>query len=205
MVIRISHSAARSFVECERKWWLAHIRRVEQVTTPALEHGTLVHNAIADEKIAADSGLEEVSARALAYLDGETILGHELKLTMPITEGIELVGRLDVLSRDESRRLVVTDWKTGRIITPRDQLVTYAILVKHHYGRWPLLRAIWPVDDVTIDVPYTRREVDARWAHLVETADRMRQSTGAPNPGRWCSWCTVRTHCDQWGGDDDPV
>lgn len=209
---RISWSAFRALTACEQRWWLQHVERVSQTPNAAAARGLAVHEVLAGEdveRVAAETGVarEDLSARAEAaarFLDGHEVLGVELDLSMPLGPG-KLTGRLDVLSRAPDGRLVVTDWKTGKSAAD-DQLVVYALLVHHAFGRWPALRSVMIDHEVEVPRPYRASEVAQLRAQLVAALvqmSRVRERGPRARTGRQCDWCFVRTACPAWKGEND--
>jgi len=159
--------------------------------------------------------LDDADALVRRYFqleDPRTIqpIGLELKLEVAVGE-LRLRGIIDRLELDDDRRLVVTDYKTGR--APREQMEQrrlggvqfYSYLCERLFGRRPariqLLYLGEPVAIIaTPSEQSTRgleRKVGAIWTAIERACDR---DDFRPKPSGLCSWCAYKDLCPAFGG-----
>lgn len=127
----------------------------------------------------------------------EVSLGHETET------GVELVGTIDAVYREDLGGHRLVDWKTGELGEPDDQLMFYALL-------WALDRDDTPayVEAVSVRTGERYRTVpsaeDVRRVarDVAELANAMRRAwrEGTPLPrhgGPWCRYCPLLADCDE--------
>jgi putative RecB family exonuclease len=138
-------------------------------------------------------------------------IGLELMLEVPIA-GVALRGIIDRLELDADGELVVTDYKTGRAPSERqeqhrlDGVRFYAFLCEQLFGKRPArVQLLYLRDPVAIIAEPTeqslrglRTKVGAIWQAIEKAcaADDFR-----PRPGPLCNWCAFKPYCPAHGGD----
>lgn len=134
---------------------------------------------------------------------GEGFEGSEHALEIGPAEGVELVGTVDAVYREDLGGHRLVDWKTGELGGPEDQLMFYALL-------WALDRGELPayVEAVSVRTGERYRAVPssedlARVAGEVGAlvdAVRSAWSSGDPLPrtaGPWCRYCPLLEQCSE--------
>ncbi|MGH9183717.1 MAG: RecB family exonuclease [Acidimicrobiales bacterium] len=140
-----------------------------------------------------------------------TPIGLELKLEATLG-GVRLRGIIDRLELDADGELVVTDYKTGTVPSPRHErdrlggVHFYAYLCQVALGRRParvqLLYLSEPVAIVATPSDQSIRGLERRVAAVWSAVTRACAGEDfRPNPGRRCAWCAYRPLCPAFGGD----
>ena len=138
-------------------------------------------------------------------------IGIELMLEVPIA-GVALRGIIDRLELDADGELVVTDYKTGRAPSERqeqhrlDGVRFYAYLCEQLFGKRPArVQLLYLRDPLAIiaqpaeqSLRGLRTKVGAIWQAIEKAcaADDFR-----PRPGPLCNWCAFKPYCPAHGGD----
>jgi hypothetical protein len=136
-------------------------------------------------------------------LPGEGFEGAEQTIDVTVGEGVDLVGTVDAVYREDLGGHRLVDWKTGELGAPEYQLLFYALL-------WMLDRNEAPayVEAVSVRtgeryraVPSTAdmSEVAAEIAGMVD-AMRSHWSSGnelARTGGPWCRHCPLLAECPE--------
>lgn len=134
-------------------------------------------------------------------LPGEGFEGSEVMLDYQNDDGIQLVGTIDAVYKEDLGGHRLVDWKTGEIGDAEDQLSFYSLL-------WALDRDEVPayVEAVSVKtgeryrtVPSTD-DVSRVATDVAELVDTMRKawSGGASldrNGGPWCRYCPILDDC----------
>ncbi|HEY7824620.1 MAG TPA: PD-(D/E)XK nuclease family protein [Acidimicrobiia bacterium] len=134
-------------------------------------------------------------------LPGEGFEGSEVMLDYQNDDGIQLVGTIDAVYKEDLGGHRLVDWKTGEIGDAEDQLSFYSLL-------WALDRDEVPayVEAVSVKtgeryrtVPSTD-DVSRVATDVAELVDTMRKawSEGASldrNGGPWCRYCPILNDC----------
>lgn len=138
-------------------------------------------------------------------IPGEGFEGAEVDIIAEPDPGVELVGKVDAVYREELGGHRLVDWKTGELGEPEDQLLFYALL-------WVMVRGELPahVEAVSvrtgeryITVP-TRADVERVTSEVALLANSMRRAwhSGerlARRAGPWCAYCPVLEGCEEGG------
>lgn len=134
---------------------------------------------------------------------GEGFEGSEVDVRHETADGVELVGTVDAVYREDLGGHRLVDWKTGELGEPEDQLLFYALL-------WALDRADLPayVEAVSVRtgeryraVPSTE-DVTRLSEEVAEMVNELRRawSEGFPLPrrgGPWCRYCPLLEDCSE--------
>jgi putative RecB family exonuclease len=163
------------------------------------------------DRMRADAAALVAALFRLEDPDGVTVLGTELMVEASLGP-VRLRGIIDRLERDADGRLVVTDYKTGRV-PPRSREQSrlggvhfYAYLCEKALGVRPdvvqLHYLAEPVSISTVPSDQSIRGLAVRagavWA-AVERACRLEDFR--PRPSALCDWCAYKAFCPAWGGD----
>jgi PD-(D/E)XK nuclease superfamily len=129
--------------------------------------------------------------------------GSEVDLKHETDEGVQLVGRVDAVYREDLGGHRLVDWKTGELDAPEDQLMFYALM-------WALDHAEVPayVEAVSVQTGERYRTVPstgdiARVAEEVaQLANEIRTSWSdgsrlEKRAGPWCRFCPILSDCDE--------
>ncbi|MEI7592104.1 MAG: PD-(D/E)XK nuclease family protein [Actinomycetes bacterium] len=158
---------------------------------------------------------ERLVRRYFDLEDPRTIvpIGIELKLEATIGD-LRLRGIIDRLELDADGRLVVTDYKTGRV--PRkDQLQNklggvyfYALLCERIFGQRPakvqLLYLTEPTAIVTVPTEQSIRGLERKVTAIWSAVERACATEDfRPKPSKLCDWCAFQAFCPAFGGNPD--
>ena len=136
--------------------------------------------------------------------------GLELMLEAEVG-GVRLRGIIDRLERDADGRLVVTDYKTGRVPGERFEhgklggVHFYAFLCEQVLGERPSrIQLYYLAEPVAIvaepsdqSILGLQRRVGAIWSAVERACER---EDFRPKPGKLCDWCAFKAHCPAFGG-----
>jgi putative RecB family exonuclease len=137
--------------------------------------------------------------------------GLELMLEAELG-GVRLRGIIDRLERDAEGRLVVTDYKTGRVPGERFEhgklggVHFYAYLCEQVLGERPAtIQLYYLAEPVAIvaepsdqSIRGLERRVGAIWTAVEKACER---DDFRPNPGKLCQWCAFQAWCPAFGGN----
>jgi putative RecB family exonuclease len=140
-------------------------------------------------------------------------IGLELNLEVEIN-GLRLRGIINRLELDGHGRLIVTDYKTGKVPSENQErgrlggVHFYAYLCEQLFGQRPaavqLLYLVEPVAIITTPTEQStrglERKVNAVWSAVERACDR---DDFRPKPSKLCDWCAFRAYCPSFGGDPD--
>jgi hypothetical protein len=127
--------------------------------------------------------------------------GSEVDLRHESADGIELVGTVDAVYREDLGGHRLVDWKTGELGEPEDQLLFYSLLwwlaredvpayveaVSVRTGeRYRTVPSRADVDRVAGEVATLAGEVRAAWASKTQLERRA---------GPWCRYCPILSEC----------
>jgi hypothetical protein len=134
-------------------------------------------------------------------LPGEGFEGSEVSMDFENDDGIQLVGTIDAVYREDLGGHRLVDWKTGEIGDAADQLLFYALL-------WALEREELPayVEAVSVKTGERYRTVPssddiARVADdVARLVDEIRSAWRDGSPldrrgGPWCRYCPILEEC----------
>jgi len=136
-------------------------------------------------------------------LPTEGFEGSEHSIVAAVGEGVDLVGTVDAVYREDLGGFRLVDWKTGELIDPEDQLMFYALLWLLESGELPAY-----VEAVSVRTGERYRTVpssaDAERVavEVGELVDVLRNAwaTGADLPrtgGPWCRYCPLLEDCEE--------
>lgn len=138
-------------------------------------------------------------------------IGLELRLEAPVG-GLMLRGIIDRLDLDEQGELIVTDYKTGRAPSQRQEqgrlggVHFYSFLCESVLGRRPVaIRLMYLRSGETITATPTEQSVKfltTRTAAVFKAVERA-CLTGdfRPRQGPLCNYCSFQAWCPAFGGD----
>jgi len=148
-----------------------------------------------------------------AMEDPSTVVDAELETWVEARVGsVTRRGYVDRMERDPDGRLVISDYKTGKVPNPKfedkamAQLQIYAYLVREMRGETPsALRLYFVRDRVRIDrVPTDQslRDVEKRTTAVHDAIARSCESgVFATKKGPLCNFCAFTSWCPEFGGD----
>lgn len=130
--------------------------------------------------------------------------------------GVRLRGIIDRLERDAEGRLVVTDYKTGRVPGERFEqgklggVHFYAYLCEQVLGERPArIQLYYLAQPIAIvnepsdqSIRGLKNKVGAIWTAVERACER---EDFRPNPGKLCDWCSFKDYCPAFGGDPASV
>ncbi|MGH8947066.1 MAG: RecB family exonuclease [Acidimicrobiia bacterium] len=149
--------------------------------------------------------IEEVRAlyERFTKLPGEGFEGAEVDVRHETVDGVELVGTVDAVYREELGGHRLVDWKTGELGEPEDQLLFYALL-------WALEHEDLPayVEAVSVRTGERYRTVPSSddvarlAAEVAEMADELRRAWSEGSSlerrgGPWCRYCPLLEDCPE--------
>lgn len=131
---------------------------------------------------------------------------------LPLPDGLEVVGAIDLVEPTGAGGLGVVDWKTNRRAKSREevasslQLAIYALAVEHLWGQPPAWVALdFVVPGVRVTVPREHIDTDAAIEAIREVAAAMRAEAFEPRPSPLCGWCDYRAECPAFDGEGPDV
>ncbi|MGH8948655.1 MAG: PD-(D/E)XK nuclease family protein [Acidimicrobiia bacterium] len=136
-------------------------------------------------------------------LPTEGFEGSEHSIEARVAEGVDLVGTVDAVYREDLGGFRLVDWKTGELNDPEDQLLFYALL-------WLLDRGELPayVEAVSVRTGERYRAVPssedagrvAAEVGVMVDVFRHAWATGADlarTGGPWCRYCPLLDDCEE--------
>lgn len=141
-----------------------------------------------------------------------TPLGLEMMLEAEVG-GVTIRGIIDRLEEDEHGELVVTDYKTGRTPSERQEqsrlggVHFYAYLCREVLGRLPSrIQLVYLGDQPQVitarPTEQSARGVAARVAAIWSAVERAcEREDFRPKPSALCNWCSFQAYCPAVGGD----
>jgi len=167
----------------------------------------------AEERVAFVAEAAALVERYFALEDPRTIRPEGLELMLEAeVGGLRLRGIIDRLERDADGRLVVTDYKTGRVPSERFEqgklggVHFYAYLCEQALGERPArIQLYYLAEPIAIvaepsdqSIRGLERRVGAIWTAVEKACER---EDFRPNPGKLCNWCAFQQWCPAFGGD----
>lgn len=151
------------------------------------------------------AAIEEVRGlyERFTRLPTEGFEGAEVSMRSEPGEGVELVGSVDAVYREDVEGHRLVDWKTGELGEPEDQLLFYSLL-------WALDRGELPayVEAVSVrtgeryrTVPSTQ-DVENVALELGELVNAVRSAWHSGSElerrgGPWCKYCPLLKDCPE--------
>lgn len=139
-------------------------------------------------------------------------VGIELMLSAQIG-GLLLRGIIDRLDLDANGDLIVTDYKTGRAPSEKQELSRlggvhfYAYLCEQVFGKRPAkvqLMYLGASPQIIVATPTAQstsgleRRVQAIWTAVERACEN---DDFRPKPSNLCNWCSYKEYCPAFGGD----
>jgi len=136
-------------------------------------------------------------------LPGEGFEGSEVALDYENDEGVQLVGTIDAVYREDLGGHRLVDWKTGEVGEAEDQLLFYSLLWALDHDQVPAY-----VEAVSVKTGERYRTVPSSddvsrvAADVARLVDDMRRSWGEGsqldrNAGPWCKYCPILADCPE--------
>lgn len=136
-------------------------------------------------------------------LPGEGFEGSEVLMDYENDDGVQLVGTIDAVYKEDLGGHRLVDWKTGEIGEAEDQLLFYSLL-------WALDREEIPAQVEAVSVKTGERyrtvpstdDVTRVAGEVARLVDEMRRawSEGAAllrSAGPWCRYCPILDDCPE--------
>lgn len=141
-------------------------------------------------------------------------IGIELMLSVQVGD-LLLRGIIDRLDLDANGDLVVTDYKTGRVPSEKQEMSRlggvqfYAFLCERLFGRRPAkvqLIYLGPNPQIIIATPSEQsingleKRVRAIWTAVERACEH---NDFRPKQSMLCNWCSFKEYCPAFGGDPE--
>jgi putative RecB family exonuclease len=141
-----------------------------------------------------------------------TPIGIELRLEVQVGD-LRLRGIIDRLELDADGGLIVTDYKTGRVPSEKQEMSRlggvyfYAFMCERLFGQRPAkvqLMYLGATPQVITAVPSEQsiigleKKVKAIWTAVERACEH---DDFRPKPSALCNWCSFQAYCPQFGGD----
>jgi hypothetical protein len=136
-------------------------------------------------------------------LPGEGFDGSEVTMEFENDDGVQLVGTIDAVYREDLGGYRLVDWKTGEVGDPEDQLMFYSLL-------WALDNEEMPayVEAVSVKTGERYRTVPSAAdvkrvaGEIGQMVDEIRRAWGEGitldrNGGPWCKYCPILVECPE--------
>jgi len=149
--------------------------------------------------------IEEVRSlyERFTRLPTEGFEGSEVDIDYKGEDGVQLVGTVDAVYREDLGGHRLVDWKTGELGEPEDQLMFYAML-------WTLDRDDIPSYVEAVSVRTGERyhtvpsadDISRVASEVAELATEIRRAWSADSAlpkrgGPWCRYCPILSDCDE--------
>ena len=218
-----SASRVKTFLECEKKFYhmavvpKGHPDRVEYNQGMPQQKGQEFHKAM-ELRLTKKTPLPlqwerfEVFAQMVEKFPGSLVVEYPFALDGELKpcgtrewDKVWVRAIPDVMMVGEDKLLLV-DWKTGKIVDDEYQLKLCAAAAFAHYPTIQEVIAVYVFlqhDHMSNPVTYQRVDLETIWEELLETPrlihDRLHTNFWRARPGRWCRWCDVNGagKCDQ--------
>jgi hypothetical protein len=129
--------------------------------------------------------------------------GTEFSIEISPVPGVDLVGTVDAVYREDLGGHRLVDWKTGELGEPEDQLMFYAFLWLLHGGEIPAF-----VEAVSVRTGERYRTVPSSGdmqrvaLELGDMVDTIRMAWASRQDlvrtgGPWCHFCPILTDCEE--------
>ncbi len=117
---------------------------------------------------------------------------------------LTLIGRIDQMNEEESGRVELLDYKTGRPREQKDaekslQLSVYALACREYFGRPTALLSFYNLatgEKVSTERSAAQLELDR--ARMEEIAAKIRRREFPPKKGYMCGYCNFLPVCPAW-------
>ena len=156
-----------------------------------------------------NEGLELVSDyfKLNQDIDHNRILSVEKEFRIVLPSGVDLVGVIDRLEREDDDTILVVDYKTNRMLYAEDeleanlQMSTYGIAVEH---MWPSVKTVKYRFDMLrhckeLAAVRTREELSQALDYLSAMSLVIVEAKEFPaKTNQFCPWCDHRDYCDEF-------
>ncbi len=136
-------------------------------------------------------------------LPTEGFEGSEYSIETTPAEGVDLVGTVDAVYREDLGGHRLVDWKTGELGEPEDQLMFYALLWLLNSGELPAyVEAVSVRTGERYHTVPSSADMQQVVADLGEMINRIRSAWASGDDlerrgGPWCHFCPILEDCDE--------
>jgi len=202
-----------TFKICPKRYEYRYIQKLPRITTPAMETGTLLHNAISTSllgktdfsafPIEERTEAERLVRNALNYIGERTVVATEHQLGMSRNfnsrpfDKARFRGVIDVLIFDPVSGMELIDFKTNYADYPKTQLLFYTLLSSATFGFLPNKITYFSLRfNQPISYPVDLEELVQFRSELLKQARKIEmEKQFKPNPGEHCSNCDYIHQC----------
>jgi hypothetical protein len=211
-----SYSKLKNYAECPKKHYEVDIAKAyaeTQSTDPdspliwgqrvhdTFKHALLNHTPLPDEMKMFQHWIDRVHAGpGKLFVEQKYAINRQFQKTAYFANDVwcRMIGDVVRIAGDLA---LVLDWKTGKILEDRTQLMLMAQAIFSHYPEVRFVRSefVWLKDDCTSPELFSRQEVAHDWIGVLERVSALETAaktmTYPPKPGRLCkNYCPV-TSC----------
>ena len=129
--------------------------------------------------------------------------GSEVSLNSVPAQGVELVGTIDAIYREDLGGHRLVDWKTGELGDPEDQLLFYSLLWTMDRGDLPAyIEAVSVRTGERYQTVPTSDDMNRVLSEVAELVDAIRAgwkqgSELEKRGGPWCRYCPILDECEE--------
>jgi hypothetical protein len=129
--------------------------------------------------------------------------GSEVSLNSVPAQGVELVGTIDAIYREDLGGHRLVDWKTGELGDPEDQLLFYSLLWTMDRGDLPAyIEAVSVRTGERYRTVPTSDEMNRVLSEVAELINEIRAgwkqgSELEKRGGPWCRYCPILDECEE--------
>jgi hypothetical protein len=129
--------------------------------------------------------------------------GSEVSLNSVPAQGVELVGTIDAIYREDLGGHRLVDWKTGELGDPEDQLLFYSLLWTMDRGDLPAyIEAVSVRTGERYRTVPTSDEMNRVLSEVAELINEIRAgwkqgSELEKRGGPWCRYCPILNECEE--------
>lgn len=145
-----------------------------------------------------------------------TRANRERMITVELDSGLRFRGVIDRIDIAPSGDIRVVDYKTGKMSNPNYQsdalfqVRAYGLLLSHADGKAPLQsQIIYLGSDSTLtywsdagDNSLVEEALTSVWSQILE---RLDSGVFEPRTSRLCDWCSFKSICPAFGGEEPPM
>ena len=181
--------------ETVRKWYEHHWRETDLEAVRVVKSGRCLSEYFEDGWSMLDGFFHRVFP-----VDTSSTLNLEHRFNIQLDDRIAYRGIIDRLSRQPSGLLRITDFKTGRVSHPLDdlQLPSYALYAFSQFGEEQLELSYEDLKtQQSLVAVFQKREGDATREHLLREIRLIQDADGYPTrPSQLCMRCGYNVVCE---------